>query len=65
MLDFELGLFGPPSATFILRTDNMRADRGFSLRIIAEAFTGIAKPKCHDIQYSPVKLKFVVFIITS
>ena len=35
-----------------------------SLGSFAEAFTSIAKPKCHDIKYSPVKLKFVVFIIT-
>ena len=31
----------------------------------AETFTSIAKPKCHVIEYSPIKLKFVVFIITS
>ena len=35
-----------------------------SLGSFAEAFPTIAKSKCHDIKYSPVKLKFVVFIIT-
>ena len=35
-----------------------------SLGSFAEAFPNIAKFKCHDIKYSPVKLKFVVFIIT-
>ena len=36
-----------------------------SLGSFAEAFTSIAKPKCHNIKYLPVTLKFVVFIITS
>ena len=36
-----------------------------SFGIFAEAFASIAKSKCHDIRYSPVKLKPVVFIITS
>ena len=38
-----------------------------SLGSFAEAFTSIniAKHKCPDIKYSPAKLKFVVFIVTS
>ena len=36
-----------------------------SLCSCAEAFTSIAKPKCHDIKYLPVELKFVVSIISS
>ena len=35
-----------------------------SLGSFAEAFTSIAKPKCHDIKYSPGKLIFAVFITT-
>ena len=35
-----------------------------SLGGFAEAFTSIAKPKCHDNRYLPNELKFVVFIIT-
>ena len=34
-----------------------------SLGSFAEAFTSILKPKSHNIEYLPVELKFVVFII--
>ena len=33
-------------------------EQGPSLGSFAGAFTSIAKPKCHDIKHSPVKLKF-------
>ena len=36
-----------------------------SLDSFAEAYISTAKPKCHNIKYSSVKLKFAVFIITS
>ena len=34
-------------------------EQRLSLGSFAEAFISIAKPKCYDIKYSPVKLKFV------
>ena len=40
-------------------------EQRLSLGSFAEVFINIARPKCHDIKYSPVKLKFVVSIILS